>query len=163
MVTFDGISPNSNISMLWNDNINHNNCKWIPVFNREYSLEALRRKKNEYLRKNKNAVLDFYHNSFLRTKITYDEFKVLIILFNTYSIRIDYIREVLGYDSVEEIIKIIEKFINYGIITYSIENILQFIDTKVINEMRKIDEKISKSVGIIKGTRKQISKSKPLE
>lgn len=158
MVTFDGVSPNSNISMLWHDNINYNNRKWIPVFNREYSLEALRRKKNEYLRKNKNEVLNFYNNSFLKAKITYDEFIVLIILFNTYSIRINYIKESLGYDSIEEITQIIEKFINYGIITYSIENILQFVDKEVINEMRKIDEEISRSVGIIKGTRKQIDK-----
>lgn len=158
MVTFDGVSPNSNISMLWHDNINYNNRKWIPVFNREYSLEALRRKKNEYLRKNKNEVLNFYNNSFLRTKITYDEFIVLIILFNTYSIRINYIKESLGYDSIEEITEIIEKFVNYDIITYSTENILQFVDKEVINEMRKIDEEISRSVGIIKGTRKQIDK-----
>ena len=163
MITFNGISPNNNISMLWNNNIEHNNYRWFPVFDREYSLELLRRKKNEYLIKNKNEIFEFYKESFLKKNMTYEEFKVLIMLFNTYSIRKEYIKEALGFDTIEEVTEIIEKFVNCGIITYSIENILQFIDKKVINEMRKIDERISKSVGIIKGTRKQIDKFKPLE
>ena len=163
MLTFNGISPNNNISMLWNNNIEHNNSRWFPIFNREYSLELLIRKKNEYLIKNKTEIFELYQESFLKKDITYEEFTVLIILFNTYSIRKEYIKEALGFDTLEEITKIIEKFVNCGIITYSIENILQFIDKKVINEMRRIDERISRSVGIIKGTRKQIDKTKPLE
>ncbi len=163
MLTFNGISPNNNISMLWNNHIKYNNSRWFPIFNREYSLELLIRKKNEYLIKNKTEILELYKESFLKKDITYEEFKVLIILFNTYSIRKEYIKEALGFDTLEEVTEIIEKFVSYGIITYNIENILQFTDRKVINEMRRIDERISRSVGIIKGTRKQISKIKPLE
>lgn len=163
MLTFNGISPNNNISMLWNNNIEYNNSRWFPVFNREYSLELLVRKKNEYLIKNKTEIFELYQESFLKEDITYEEFTVLIILFNTYSIRKEYIKEALGFDTLEEITEIIEKFVSCGIITYSIENILQFIDKRVINEMRRIDERISRSVGIIKGTRKQIDKIKPLE
>lgn len=163
MLTFNGISPNNNISLLWNNNIMHNNHRWFPVFNREYSLELLRKKKNEYLRKNKNEIFEFYKESFLKYQMTYDEFKALIMLFNTYSIRKEYLKEALGFDTIEEVTEIIEKFVKCGIITYSIENILQFIDRRVINEMMKIDERISRSVGIIKGTRKQIGKYKPLE
>ena len=163
MLTFNGISPNNNISLLWNNNIMHNNHRWFPVFNREYSLELLRKKKNEYLRKNKNKIFEFYKESFLKYQMTYDEFKALIMLFNTYSIRKEYLKEALGFDTIEEVTEIIEKFVKCGIITYSIENILQFIDRRVINEMMKIDERISRSVGIIKGTRKQIGKYKPLE
>lgn len=163
MLTFNGISPNNNISLLWNNNIMHNNHRWFPVFNREYSLELLRKKKDEYLRKNKNEIFEFYKESFLKYQMTYDEFKVLIMLFNTYSIRKEYLKEALGFDTIEEVTEIIEKFVKCGIITYSIENILQFIDRRVISEMRKIDERISRSVGIIKGTRKQIGKYKPLE
>lgn len=163
MLTFNGISPNNNISLLWNNNIMHNNYRWFPVFDREYSLELLRRKKNEYLIKNKNEIFEFYKESFLKYRMTYDEFKVLIMLFNTYSIRKEYLKEALGFDTIEEVTEIIEKFVKCGIIAYSIENILQFIDRRVINEMRKIDERISRSVGIIKGTRKQIEKFKPLE
>ena len=163
MLTFNGISPNNNISLLWNNNIMHNNHRWFPVFNREYSLELLRKKKNEYLRKNKNEIFEFYKESFLKYQMTYDEFKALIMLFNTYSIRKEYLKEALGFDTIEEVTEIIEKFVKCGIITYSIENILQFIDRRVINEMMKIDERISRSVGIIKGTRKQIGKFKPLK
>ena len=163
MLTFNGISPNNNISMLWNNNIMHNKYRWVPVFDREYSLELLRRKKNEYLIKNRNEIFEFYKGSFLKDIMTYEEFKVLIMLFNTYSIRKEYLKEALGFDTIEEVTEIIEKFVNCGIITYSIENILQFIDRRVINEMKKIDARISKSVGIIKGTRKQIEKLKPLE
>lgn len=163
MVTFNGISPNNNISMLWNNNIMHNNHKWFPVFNREYSLELLRKKKNDYLRDNKSKIYEFYKESFLKDNMTYEEFKVLIMIFNTYSIRKEYIKEALGFDTIEEVTEVIEKFINCGIITYSIENILQFIDKRVISEMRKIDERISRNVGIIKGTRKQIDKFEPLE
>lgn len=162
MLTFDGISPNNNISMLWNNNINYNNNRWFPVFNREYSLELLRRKKNEYLRK-KKEVIKIYNESFLKEKFTYKEFKVLIILFNTYSVRTEYIKEALGFDTIEEITEIVEKLIKCGIITYSTENILQFIDAKAIKELKRIEEKISGEVGIIKGTRKQISKVTPLE
>ena len=36
MLTFNGISPNNNISMLWNNNIEYNNSRWFPDFNREY-------------------------------------------------------------------------------------------------------------------------------
>lgn len=158
MLTFDGVSPNNNISMLWNNNIEHNNSRWFPIFNREYSLELLMKKKNEYLIEHKNEIFKFYKGSFLKNNMTYDEFKVLIILFNTYSVRKEYIKKAIGFDTIEEVTEVIEKFVNCGIITYSIENIIQFIDKKVINEMKKIDEKISINVGIIKGTRKQINK-----
>lgn len=163
MITFNGISPNNNISMLWNNNIKHNDLRWFPIFNREYSLELLRKKKNDYLRKNKSEINDIYQKSFLKNRIEYKEFEVLIILFNIYSIRKEYIKESLGFDSTEDVIKIIEKFIECGIITYSTENILEFIDRRVIDEMKKIDERISESVGIIKGTRKQIDKITPLD
>ncbi len=158
MVTFNGLSPNNNISMLWNNNIKHNNSRWIPIFDRELSLELMIRKKNEYLIKNRNEIFIFYEESFLKDMLTYEEFKVLIMLFNTYSIRKEYIKDALGFDTIDEVTKIIEKFEKCGIITYSLENILQFIDTKVIREMKKIDEEISKNVGIIKGMRKQIQK-----
>lgn len=163
MLTFNGISPNNNISMLWHDGIKHNNCRWFPIFNREFSLELLRKKKNDYLIKNKNEINDIYQKSFLKNRINYKEFEVLIILFNTYSVRKEYIKEALGFDTTEDVIKIVEKFIEYDIITYSTENILEFIDRKVIDEMKKIDERISESVGIIKGTRKQIDKNTPLD
>lgn len=163
MITFNGISPNNNISMLWHDNIKHDNCRWIPIFNREFSLELLRKKKNDYLIKNKSEINEIYQKSFLRNLIEYKEFKVLIMLFNTYSIRKEYIKNALGFDTIEDVLKIIEKFVEYGIITYSTENILEFIDRRVINEMKKIDERISESVGIIKGTRKQIDKITPLD
>lgn len=143
MLTFNGISPNNNISMLWNNYIEHNNCRWIPVFNREYALEFLRKKKDDYLLKNKKELFEFYKNSFLANQFTYEEFKVLVMLFNTYSIRLEYIKEAMGFDNTEEILKIIEKFIKYGIITYSTENILEFTDDKVINEIKKVDKKIS--------------------
>lgn len=99
----------------------------------------------------------------MNNDITFEEFKVLIILFNTYSIRKGYIKELLGFDSIEEVSKIIEKFVDCGIISYSTDNILEFINSNVINEMRKIDTRISESVGIIKGTRRQIDKKAPLE
>ena len=162
MITFDGISPNNNISMLWNNNINYNNARWFPIFNREYSLEFLRRKKTEYLRK-KKEILDIYNSSWLNKKISFEEFKVLLIIFNTYSVRLEYIKEALGFDNIEEINKIIDKFEKSDIITFSTENILEFIDLKVVKELKKIDEKISGKVGIIKGTRKQISKNMPLD
>lgn len=161
MLAFDGISPNNNISMLWRNDINYNN--WIPVFNREYSLEYLRKKKNEYLIKNKKEILEIYNNSNLKRIISFNEFKVLIILFNTYSIRMEYIKELLGFDNIKEVSNIIEKFEKHGIISYSTDNILEFIDTKVINEMKKVDERISANMKIIKGTRKQINKVTPLE
>ena len=163
MLTFNGISPNNNISMLWRTDINYNNCTWIPIFNREFSMEYLRKKKNQCLRENKKELLEIYNNSSLKQNLTFDEFKVLIILFNTYSVRTPYIKELLGFDSIEDVNNIIEKFVNCGIISYSTDNILEFIDSKIIYELKKIDERISKSVGIIKGTRKQIEKNTPLE
>lgn len=163
MLTFNGISPNNNISMLWRSDINYNECKWSPVFNREYSLEYLRKKKNEYLINNKRGILKIYNNSDLKSKVTFEQFKVLIILFNTYSVRLEHIKDLLGFDNIEEVQNIIENFVNCGIISYSIDNILEFIDTEVIKEMKRVDQKISRNVGIIKGTRKQISKFPPLE
>ena len=69
---------------------------------------------------------------------------MLLLIFNSYYIRIDQLTKLLGLDTDSDTEQIIEKFKQYGIIKYEIDNILEFIDKKVIYQFKNINKQISR-------------------
>ena len=50
----------------------------------------------------------------------------------------------LGLDTIDDTEHVIEKFKKYGIIEYEVDNIIKFIDKKVIEQFKKINQLISR-------------------
>ena len=57
MLVIDGVAPNNNISMLWSNDIIYKNTNWIPIFNTELNIEAVKNKKKLILKNSKTYLL----------------------------------------------------------------------------------------------------------
>lgn len=88
LVAINKCSPNNNISMIWNNNINYNGNRWIPLLNRELSIEAWN-KKNKYIIKKNTMILKKYYEEkfekkFNKYNISYLEFEFLVYSYGCY-------------------------------------------------------------------------------
>lgn len=88
LVAINKCSPNNNISMIWNNNINYNGNRWIPLLNRELSIEAWN-KKNKYIIKKNTMILRKYYEEkfekkFNKYNISYLEFEFLVYSYGCY-------------------------------------------------------------------------------
>lgn len=143
MITINGLSPNNNISMLWRDDLG-NEKTWIPPFNRDISAITMQMKKEKIIKESYSNMRKFYTSFSYKDKLSFDEFKMLLLLFNSYYIKIDQIKDLLGLDTNDDTEYIIEKFKKYGIIEYEVDNIIKFVDKKVIEQFKKINQLISR-------------------
>lgn len=143
MITINGLSPNNNISMLWRDDVG-NEKTWIPPFNRDISLITMQLKKEKIIKESYFNMRKFYELFSYKDILSFDEFKMLLLLFNSYYIKIDQIKNLLGLDTIDDTEQVIEKFEKYGIIEYEVDNIIKFIDEKVIRQFKKINQLISR-------------------
>ena len=143
MLTINGLSPNNNISMLWRDDLGDERT-WIPPFNRDISAITMQIKKEKIIKESYSNMRKFYESFSYKDTLSFDEFKMLLLLFNSYYIKIEQIKDLLGLDTYEDTEHIIEKFKKCGIIEYEVDNIIKFIDEKVIRQFKKINQLISK-------------------
>lgn len=143
MITINGLSPNNNISMLWRDDLG-NEKTWIPPFNRDISSITMQIKKEKIIKESYSNMRKFYDSFSYKDILSFDEFKMLLLLFNSYYIKIEKIKDLLGLDTIDDAEHVIEKFKKYGIIEYEVDNIIKFIDKKVIEQFKKINQLISR-------------------
>ena len=143
MLTINGLSPNNNISMLWRADLGDERT-WIPPFNRDISAITMQIKKEKIIKESYSNMRKFYESFSYKDTLSFDEFKMLLLLFNSYYIKIEQIKDLLGLDTYEDTEHIIEKFKKCGIIEYEVDNIIKFIDEKVIRQFKKINQLISK-------------------
>ena len=143
MVIINGLSPNNNISMLWRNDLGTDKV-WIPPFNRDINTLVMLKKKERIISESYSHMIEYYNNFCYKELFSFDEFKMLLLIFNSYYIRIDQLTKLLGLDTDSDTEQIIEKFKQYGIIKYEIDNILEFIDKKVIYQFKNINKQISR-------------------
>lgn len=139
MITINGLSPNNNISMLWRDDLGDEET-WIPPFSRDISAITMQIKKEKIIKESYSNMRKFYESFYYKDVFDFDEFKMLLLLFNSYYIKIEQIKKLLGLDTNNDVEDIIEKFKEYGIIKYEVDNIIEFVDKKVIEQFKKINQ-----------------------
>ena len=139
MITINGLSPNNNISMLWRDDLGDEET-WIPPFSRDISAITMQIKKEKIIKESYSNMRKFYETFYYKDVFDFDEFKMLLLLFNSYYIKIEQIKKLLGLDTNNDVEDIIEKFKEYGIIKYEVDNIIEFVDKKVIEQFKKINQ-----------------------
>lgn len=141
MLAIDNISPNNNISMLWRNDIDYNN--WNPIFDRERNILVIKRAIIKNIRSSYQYTRDEWIKFKYCNEIAFTEFKMLLLLFNSYYIEISEIKRLFGIDTEEEVVNILNKFKKLNIISYNENNILEFIDNDVICQFKYIINKLS--------------------
>lgn len=139
MLAINGLSPNNNISMLWRNDLGSD---WIPPFNRDVSTLVLQNKKEKIIKESYPKMQNYYKSFCYNELLTYDEFKMLLLIFNSHCIQINKITMLLGLDTDEETEEIINKFKELGLIKYEINNYIEFIDADVIRQFKSINNEI---------------------
>lgn len=88
LVAINKCSPNNNISMIWNSHINYNGNRWIPLLNRELSIETWNKKNKYIIKKNTIFLKEYYEKKFKakfnRYDISYPEFEFLVYSYGCY-------------------------------------------------------------------------------
>ena len=97
-------------------------------------------KKEKIIKESYSNMRKFYESFYYKDVFDFDEFKMLLLLFNSYYIKIEQIKKLLGLDTNNDVEDIIEKFKEYGIIKYEVDNIIEFVDKKVIEQFKKINQ-----------------------
>ena len=130
--------------MLWRNDLGDNK-DWIPPFNRDINCLIMQRKKEKIIKESYDKIRSYYNQFCYKNIYDLDEFKMLLLLFNSYYIRIDQITKLLGLDINEDAEEVIEKFKKNGIIRYEVDSILEFIDKNVIRQFKKINQQLSRN------------------
>lgn len=143
MITINGLAPNNNISMLWRNDLG-NDKTWIPPFNRDIKTLVLQKRREKIIKEAYPNMRNYYNAFCYKDIFSFDEFKMLLLIFNSYCIKIGQLTDLLGLDTNEDTEKIIEKFKKYDIIKYEVDNILEFVDKKVIVQFKKINQQLSR-------------------
>lgn len=143
MITISGLSPNNNISMLWRNDLGKDNT-WIPPFNRDVCIIAMQMKKEKIIKESYSNMRRYYNLFCYKDIFDFEEFKMLLLIFNSYYIRIEQITDLLGLDTKDDTEQVIAKFKKHGIIEYEVDNIIEFIDKKVIYQFKRINQLISR-------------------
>lgn len=143
MIAINGIAPNNNISMLWRNDLGDNR-DWIPPFNRDINCLVMQKKKEKLIKESYSEILNYYKQFYYKDIYTFEEFKMLLLLFNSYYIKINQITKLLGLDTNEDAEEILEKFKINGIIRYEVDSILEFADKNVIRQFKKINQQLSR-------------------
>lgn len=88
LVAINKCSPNNNVSMLWNNHINYNGNRWIPLLSRELNIEAWNKKSKCIIKKNTMILRKYYEKTFQkkfnRYNISYLEFEFLVYSYGCY-------------------------------------------------------------------------------
>ena len=142
MLTINGLSPNNNISMLWRNDID----EWIAPFSRNFNQVLIKNKKESIINNSYNEIKKYYNDFYYKKIFSFTEFKMLLLMFNSYYIQIGDLTNLLGLDTDSDTIDVIEKFKKYDIINYDVDNIIEFKDYKVIEQFKMINQQLNKNV-----------------
>ena len=102
------------------------------------------KKKEKLIKESYSEILNYYKQFYYKDIYTFEEFKMLLLLFNSYYIKINQITKLLGLDTNEDAEEILEKFKINGIIRYEVDSILEFADKNVIRQFKKINQQLSR-------------------
>lgn len=135
LIGINGVSPNNNLSLLWNNNI----ANWNPLLDRDINILVLTKRKQEYLKQNRIGIFSFYKSSEKLNKIiTFFEFEMLVLVYNCYGIDIKSLNKFGICDSINILNEIVKTLIAKKII--KIENaIIEIIDSNILEELKSFE------------------------
>lgn len=137
MIAIDCLAPNNDISMIWLDCFDK--VDWNNLLTRNIDYVRFQKDKNKQAKK--YNLKEAYELSNISTKVNYEEYRFLFLLFNSRIINKLEIKELLGLDSVEDVEFYIEKFTKNDIIEYD-GKFLTFKDENVITKFKNIYHQI---------------------
>ena len=137
MVSINLTSPNNNLPILYGKNIDG----WDSLLDRNLNLIVLQERKNKAFIENKNIVHQFYVENF-KDIISYDEYKLILMLYNCFGIDEILLNEFHIYGTIDEIKKVIESLKTKKIIKD--EYYLSIENKSILNKLRNLDLAINK-------------------
>ena len=141
MLAINNLAPNNNISMIWLNKFKE--IDWKPLLTRNVDYVSFQKRLLKTV-KTKDLRAEFEKTRY-KDKLSYEDFKALFVLFNSYRIAKYKIKEMLGLDSEIDVDNYIEKFTKNGIIKYE-DDYLTFIDVTIINIFKRLHQKIDTEV-----------------
>lgn len=144
MVALDGLSPNNNLPMLWNNDLQVNDNNWIPLLNRDFKQEVIQKFRNLIFKKYKQDFYESYFNSKI-TAINLKEFQLCYILYSFKHSTKTFIKSNFKYDTVSEIDGMIKTLETKNLIK-CYEGYIEIIDESLLTAITRIDNLISKDV-----------------
>lgn len=144
LVAINKCSPNNNISMIWNSHINYNGNRWIPLLNRELSIETWNKKNKYIIKKNTIILMEYYKKNFKakfnRYNISYPEFEFLVYSYGCYLTPYELI-ENNYFQTISEFQIFIENLLNNKLIELK-NNYIIISNQNLYNEIGKVIKKV---------------------
>jgi hypothetical protein len=141
MISLMGISPNNNISMIWRDDILVNDTKWIPLLNREISVQMISKYRINIFKNNTKLLFEYYKKIKHKVNINFDDYKLLFLYFVKRNSKIEDIIEILGLDNSRQIEDAINKLKGIKIIVI-IEGQITFINKMLISNFKDLTNQL---------------------
>lgn len=141
MVSLNFLSPNNNLSMLYGKNVD----EWDSLLDRDLNIIIFHQRKKNILLQHSFLMHNFYQNNFA-SLLSYDEFKLLVLIYNCYGIGEDLLKEFHLCSTTEDLQQLIGSLIEKNILEDSY--FLYIIDKNVLSKLRNfnnsLDEKFKK-------------------
>lgn len=106
MVTYEGISPNNNLPMLWYNEYNEPYENWVPLFDRTKNSQLMNQIKNSIFNNPQRLITEF--KKFKDVDLSVNEFRVLLAL----RLKIHTPKELftfLNFDTFNDLKRLVEK------------------------------------------------------
>lgn len=136
MVSINFVSPNNNLSMLYGKNIDD----WDSLLDRNLNLIVLHERKIKLLSRNQHILRNFYNNNF-QLKLTFDEFKLLLLIYNCSGISEELLKEFHFCATIDDVNELIDSLRIKNIL--SNQYYLSIIDRKILRKLRTLDDSLS--------------------
>ena len=144
MISINGVSPNNNISMLWRRNIIYHEMNWSNLLDRDFCWEVLDNKKKKLVSKSFKVNEIYETEKYINSNLTQKDLELLIYLFNEYSINVEQLRKIMGYDNTTQIEEQLKELEEKNIITITKDyRFVCFKDNQIIKILRRIDRHIA--------------------
>ncbi len=136
MVSINFVSPNNNLSMLYGKNIDD----WDSLLDRNLNLIILRERKIKLLSRNQHILRNFYNNN-VKSELDFDEFKLLLLIYNCSGISEELLKEFHFCATIEDVNELIDSLRRKNIL--SNQYYLSIIDRKILRKLRNLDDSLN--------------------
>lgn len=143
LLSLEGKSPNNNISIIWMDDIDINERKWIPLFNRKENEVAFTKHRYKQILKNQEFITRYFKEKKLNSLVSLTELKFLIKVYN-YSPSIIELEQTIDYFQNDKLSKLVESLNSKKIITLS-EGYVRIESYVLLSHLKKIEAHFLKS------------------
>ena len=156
MIVLDGLSPNNNLPMFWNNDLYIYDNKWEPLLNREFKQEIIQKFRDIVFNKYKKDFFDNYKKSNV-TDINLKEYQFCYILSSFKYNSKSFFKINFGYDTEDVIDKMLTSLVSKKMIKAVSEH-YEIIDTNLLKSIKHIDNLILQDIlSLIRNDAKNVS------